>query len=74
MAERRQGAGLIAGWELLATDDEGPGAEPGTRRMRISTVAHMPNGDMRFVQARCDLSPQQLDTWIATVSGRQVEP
>lgn len=65
---------LIAAWELLAVDDLGPGVEEGTRRMKVSTVAHLPDGGMQFVQARVDLSPEQLDVWVRTVAGRQVEP
>lgn len=66
--------GIVAAWELLATDDLGPGEDEGTRRYRISTVAESPDGTLRFVQTVTDLTPGQLQRWERSMDGKRVQP
>lgn len=65
---------LIAAWEAIAVDDLGPGAAEGTRSYKITTVAETPDGTLHMVAAICDLTPEQLENWRASMDGKRVQP
>lgn len=67
-------AAAVRAWELLATDDMGPGDEPDSRQYRVSAVAECGDGRLRVVTAQVDMTPEQLQVWLARVGGQRVRP